>query len=189
MKDYAKMFPLKTAFLMQLPSAPDGAATFTATNCAPALSRSRPAGSPRDPSAASASRTAEPALIYVVDDEEGLPELYTLFLKGTGCIVRPFDDRGVALAALKAERRRPDLLITDYVGYSMPLDEFMQRCLALHPTLRILMASGYNPAHMRFSLQRPDRFIQKPFTAQEFVQEVEAALAPPTWPSGTNWSQ
>jgi CheY-like chemotaxis protein len=173
MKDYAKMFPLKAAFLVQLPSAPYVAATFTGTNCPPGLSRSRLA---RDPSAASAPRTAEPALIYVVDDEEGLPELYTLFLKGTGCMVRPFDDRRVALAALKAESRRPDLLITDYVGYSMPLDEFMQHCLALHPTLRILMASGYNPVHMRFSLQRPDRFIQKPFTAHEFVQEVEAAL-------------
>ena len=67
-------------------------------------------------------------------------------------------------------------MITDYLGRAMPVDRFMQQCLAVHPTLRILMASGFSPADARISRVKPDRFIQKPFTMDELRQEVEAAL-------------
>ena len=43
--------------------------------------------------------------------------------------------------------------------------------------LRILMASGVGQTEVRFSRAKPDRFIQKPFTPEEFRQEVMAALA------------
>ena len=43
--------------------------------------------------------------------------------------------------------------------------------------LRILMASGVGQTEVRFSQAKPDRFIQRPFTAEEFRQEVMAALA------------
>jgi DNA-binding NarL/FixJ family response regulator len=78
---------------------------------------------------------------------------------------------------LTAERKKPDLLITDYCGPSMPVDRFLQRCLIVHPSLRILMTSGFSQTFVRFSVARPDRFIQKPFTADEFLREVRAALA------------
>jgi len=115
-------------------------------------------------------------LIYVVDDAKGLTELYTLFLKGTGCIVRAYNDRADALVALMRDRTRPDLLITDYLGDSMPVDRFLQYCLVVHPSLRILMATELSQRDVRSSCVRPDRFIQKPFTADEFLQEVKAAL-------------
>jgi len=114
--------------------------------------------------------------IYVVDEAEGQAELYTLFLKGTGCIVRAFNDRAEALVALMKDRTRPDLLITDYLGESMPIDRFLQYCLVVHPSLRILMATELGQKDVRASCVRPDRFIQKPFTADEFLQEVRAAL-------------
>jgi hypothetical protein len=38
------------------------------------------------------------------------------------------------------------------------------------------MASGFSQTFVRFSSVRPDRFIQKPFTADEFLKEVRAAL-------------
>jgi DNA-binding NtrC family response regulator len=126
---------------------------------------------------ASAPRTTKGALIYVVDDEDRLTELYTLFLKATGYIVRAFNLRTDAVAALTADRRKPDLLITDYYGLSMPVDRFMQCCLAVHPALRILMASGLDQTFAQSSSVSPDRFIQKPFTADEFLKEVRAALA------------
>jgi CheY-like chemotaxis protein len=115
--------------------------------------------------------------IYVVDDTEGLAELYTLFLKGTGCNVRTYDNRAEALAALASDRTRPDLLIMDYLGDSMPVDRFLQRCLAVHPFLRILMASELSPGDVMSLCVKPDRSIQKPFTADEFVREVRAALS------------
>jgi DNA-binding NtrC family response regulator len=114
--------------------------------------------------------------VYVVDETEGLTELYTLFLKGTGLIVRAYNDRADALMALTVDRTKPGLLITDYLGDSMPIDRFLQRCLIAHPCLRILVASELSQRDVLSSCVRPDRFIQKPFTADEFLQEVRAAL-------------
>ena len=128
-------------------------------------------------SAASASQTAEPPSIYVVDDAPCLTKLYARLLEATGYISRTFNDRAEALAALNADRKKPDLLITDYRGLSIPVDQFMHQCLVVHPALRILMASGFSQTDLRFSQAIPDRFIQKPFTAEVLLQEVRAALA------------
>jgi DNA-binding response OmpR family regulator len=128
-------------------------------------------------SSTSASRTMEAQLIYAVDDAPELTELYTILLEGTGYVVRAFNDRAKALTALKAEKTTPDLLITDCAGNSMSIDRFLACCLGIHPTLRVLMASGYNQTEVRFFKARPERFIQKPFTAEEFLRRVRATLA------------
>ena len=127
--------------------------------------------------AASASQTAEWRSIYVVDDAPFLTKLYATLLEAAGYILRTFNDRSEALAALRADRKKPDLLITDYRGLSMSVNQFMYQCLVVHPALRILMASGYSQTDLRFSQAIPDRFIQKPFTAEVLLQEVRAALA------------
>ena len=118
----------------------------------------------------------EPPSIYVVDDEPELTELYTIILEAAGYLVKAFTDRVEALAALKGDRSKPDLLIVDYFGSSMLAERFMDGCLAVHPTLRILMASGSSPGDVHFFSARPDRFIQKPFTAEEFLREVKVAM-------------
>jgi DNA-binding NtrC family response regulator len=128
-------------------------------------------------SAASVSETAEPPSIYVVDDAPCLTKLYATLLETAGYNSRTFNDRVEALAALKADRKKPDLLITDYRGLSITVDQFMHQCLVVHPALRILMASGFSQTDLRFSQAIPDRFIQKPFTAEVLLQEVKAALA------------
>ena len=115
--------------------------------------------------------------VYVVDEAEGMTELYTLFLKGTGCIVRGYNHRLDALTALMADRTRPELLIMDYFGDSMPVDHFLQRCPVIHPSLQILVASELSLRDVTSLCVRPDWSIQKPFTADEFVQEVRAALS------------
>ena len=112
-----------------------------------------------------------------MDDAEGLTELYQNFLKGTGYIVRAFNRRTEALAELAADTKKPDLLITDCLGDSLPVDRFIQLCLVVHPSLRILMASGLNERDVRFWSVRPDGFIQKPFAAEEFLQRVRDTLA------------
>ena len=115
--------------------------------------------------------------IYVVDDEPHVAELYTIVLESADCQVHAFHDRADALAALKAARKKPSLLITDYQGPSMPVEWFMHQCLVIHPALRILMVSGFNQAEVRFSRARPDRYIQKPFDLERFQREVRATLA------------
>jgi DNA-binding NtrC family response regulator len=115
--------------------------------------------------------------VYVVDDEPHLAELYTIILEAADCRVRTFRDRREALDALRTAHDKPDLLITDYDGHSMPVDAFMHQCLMIHPALRILMVSGFNPADVRFSQARPNRYMQKPFRLEHLEREVRAALA------------
>lgn len=118
----------------------------------------------------------EPPLIYAVDDFEYLTELYTVVLETSGYIVRAFTDRVAALVALKSQRRKPGLLITDYAGGTLPIERFLQQCRALHPTLRVLMATGFNEADLHLAGTRADRFLRKPFTARVLCAEVRALL-------------
>jgi len=126
-------------------------------------------------------RSPRTALIYIVDDEPELTHLYSLFLEGTGYSVQMFNEREEALAKLEAEGRKPDLLVMDYCGHSIPFDQFMRRCIVLHSRLRVLIASGFAPKELFFASVKPDRFLQKPFTGDEFVKEVRAALAAPVY--------
>ena len=115
-------------------------------------------------------------MIYAVDDLPGLTDLYRLVLEEAGYAVRTFNNRLEALAALRTERKKPDLLIMDYLGHSMTADRFIQRCRVLHPPLRVLLASGVDRTAW-FSKAQPDRFFQKPFTIEELRREVRAVLS------------
>ncbi len=127
-------------------------------------------------STASTPRSVERALIYVVDDEPDLTGLYTLFLKGTGYTVQAFNHRARALAALALASEKPDLLVMDYLGHTMPVDRFIHGCRVAHPDLPVLVASGLCLSAASVSRLQPARFLQKPFTACEFLREVRASL-------------
>jgi response regulator RpfG family c-di-GMP phosphodiesterase len=179
MKIRAKTFPFALAIAAQ--TSARSFRRFTHIRMRPVtLSLPRPSESfvlPQTNFAAAGSRTLEPLSIYAVDDATRLTELYTTLLEVAGYIVRTFNHRAKALAALKVDRKRPTLLITNYLGLSMPVEHFIEACRLIHPSLRILMASGYDQSEMRFSGVRPDRFIHKPFTPEEFQQAVKDSLA------------
>jgi len=92
--------------------------------------------------------------------------MYAVILAAAGYVVQAFNDRVEALASLKGERKKPELLITDFSDHG----------LRAHPFLRILMASGLNQNGAWFSVT-PDRFLRKPFTAEKFLEEVRAVLS------------
>jgi DNA-binding NtrC family response regulator len=142
-----------------------------------ALGGSRVTGSLRDVSSASIPKWSASASIYVVDDDPGLTELYQLLLQGVGYRVRAFSGRAEVLVALKQARRKPELLITDYFNGPMPVDEFIRDCLILHAELRILLASGFNEIDSWLTPATTRWVLRKPFTAEEFRREVNAALA------------
>jgi len=127
-------------------------------------------------SSSTTSSMSEPVSIYAVDDKPILTEIYTSFLEKAGYFVKTFNDRLKALAALKGEKKLPHLLITDYLGFLMPADDFMHACRAIHPGLRILMASGFDRRDMRLPRACPDSFIEKPFTPEELIDQVRIAL-------------
>jgi len=121
------------------------------------------------------SRKSKTGLIYIVDDEPDLTNLYELFLDGTGYAVEAFNHRVEALDALNINRRKPDLLIMDYLGHSIPADQFLNQCLRVHPNLRILVASGLTDIH--FASVKPHHVLQKPFNGEEFVNAVRSVLS------------
>ena len=176
-----KPFPFALAFAAQTTARSFLRLTLVRTNQTSALSIRPPQGFflQRDNSSGSAPLTDGLPSIYAVDDVPYLTELYVNLLASTGHLVRTFNNRPKALAALKIEDRVPALLITDYRGLSMPVNQFLQECRLLHPSLRILMASGFTESEMRLLHVKPDRFIQKPFSAQEFQQAVKAVLLSP----------
>jgi len=122
------------------------------------------------------SATPQPASIYAVDEVPGLTELYTSLLGEVGYVARTFNHRAKALAALKTASRKPALLITNYRGSSMSISDFIRTCRCIHPRLRILMASGFAQSEMKLFGVKPDRFIEKPFTPNEFHEAVKSVL-------------
>lgn len=128
------------------------------------------------PSALKSTTLASP-LIYAVDDLPGITDLYRAVLSASGYAVRTFNDRAVALNALRADHKGPGLLITDYLGLNFPVEAFILACRSARPGLRVLMVSGLDRAEMRLTRARPDYFLQKPFTPVELQHQVQAALA------------
>jgi len=179
MKTRSKLFLLAPAWPMPLPDplSPKSTRNLTDMGLMPQRTPSEEFLPLQSKASAFAPEIAEVPVIYVVDDEPLLTELYTIFLEAAGYLVKAFTDRVEALAALEGERRKPDLLVTDFFGSSMLADGFMRRCLMFHPHLRILMASGLSQGDVHFFSVKPDRFIQKPFNAEEFLREVRAVLA------------
>lgn len=175
MKCQTKVYPHAPALPAQKSHAPAQKFSPNASKVTPIPDRSQEIGLER--TAATTGELDEAPLVYVVDDEPGLTDLYTVILEANGYAVKAFTNRVEALAELKGAPKKPDLLIMDYLGHSLAVDRFMQHCLHVNPNLRILVASGFSQIDARFSSVRPDRYIQKPFTADEFLQEVAAALA------------
>jgi CheY-like chemotaxis protein len=154
-----------------------GYAHFTAANTVPAFwSPYEPVQPAPEAGVVVQLEPAEAPLIYVVDDLPCLTELYTLVLQSSGYEVRAFNDRRVALHALRASDKKPDLLITDYQGFWLPVERFMRECLRAHSALRILMASGLGQENVFFCDTPPTAFIQKPFTPQALQERVSAVL-------------
>jgi CheY-like chemotaxis protein len=121
--------------------------------------------------------SVNPRLIYAVDNAPHLTDLYQTFLESAGYLVKTFNHGVNALAALNAEPSKPALLVTNYHGASLPVSLLLEACRLVQPTIRILIASGFDQNQMRFAQTRPDRFLQKPFTPEELQQAISALLA------------
>ena len=121
------------------------------------------------------ARSKTAPLIYAVDDMPCLTELYGLVLHAAGYQVKCFRDRHAALAGIAA--KKPALLITDLHNPTMRIEPFLEKCVAAHPPLRILMATGFGYHRAWCFSVTPDRFLQKPFTPGELKRAVEATLA------------
>ena len=105
MKSHIKISPDAPVSRVQTPDAPSIEFNLNAEDRAiTARSEFRIIRREQNPSSAIAEGNEEPSLIYVVDDEPGLTNLYTIILESRGYVVRAFSSRIEALAQLKGDK-------------------------------------------------------------------------------------
>jgi PAS domain S-box-containing protein len=109
--------------------------------------------------------------VLVVEDDEAIRDLVRVVLEPAG-----YD---VSLAAGGEEALRapdPDVLITDILMPGMNGPELADRVLQRAPGTRVLFISGYAGEDVR--LEDGARFLAKPFTPGELLEQVNSLLEP-----------
>ncbi|MGA2864187.1 MAG: response regulator [Verrucomicrobiota bacterium] len=119
------------------------------------------------------------ALIYVVDDETVLLDMAAVVLESLGYRVRTFRTAEAALAAFVDARPRPSLIITDYSMLEMSGLALIAECRRAEPQQKTILVSGTHEQEVYSDAPcKPDRFLAKPYRAQELLEAVQALLGP-----------
>jgi CheY-like chemotaxis protein len=116
-------------------------------------------------------------VIYAVDDEVMILELIAVVLEPLGYRVLTFPDPSLAFKSFASHPQRPALIITDYAMHSFNGMELIEKCRALVPDQKTLLASGtVGEEIFANSPVRPDRFLAKPFKTQDLAAAVRELI-------------
>ena len=122
--------------------------------------------------------TGKGRTVMYVDDDQALVFLINRVLTRKGYTVTSFTDPQAAHAALRANPRGIDLLVTDYnmPGYS-GLD-LLREAKAIRPDLPVALASGYVTPELESEAkaQGADALIYKPNDVNELCETVERLI-------------
>nr|WP_279342407.1 ATP-binding protein [Geotalea sp. SG265] len=119
-------------------------------------------------------------IVLLVEDDELVRTMVKEVLLGVGYKVLEAGHPRQAL--LLAEGRQIDLLLTDVIMPEMAGPELHKRLLAVHPGLKAIFMSGYTDSVVQLGNGiELANFVQKPFTVQDIVDRVAAAMAGETW--------
>ena len=115
--------------------------------------------------------------ILVVDDEPNICHVVAQALERRGFRVLTAMNGPDAVAMTDAAAEAIDLLIADVVMPKQSGPELARAVQARHPGVAVLFTSGY-PGHITLSatFPRDTGFLQKPFTVDELLEAVAAAL-------------
>jgi CheY-like chemotaxis protein len=109
--------------------------------------------------------------ILVVEDDPDVRDYASHVLEEFGYAVLTAPDGATALAMLRDEDVRIDLLFTDIVMPGLNGIEVARRAIERIPGLKVLFASGYAAGFGPVS-----RLLKKPYRARQLAAEVAAAL-------------
>jgi CheY-like chemotaxis protein len=119
-----------------------------------------------------------PPLIFVVDDDPALTEMAEIVLKSEGFTTRVFTRPEEALRAIRAARRKPDLLLTDYDMGSMTGLELAEQSRRNIPALKTIVLSGtVQPSVVLRAAIRVNGFISKPYLPCNLIREIKSVLS------------
>jgi len=145
---------------------------------ASAVSAAPPVASVLKEEAASASEGAGRSILYV-DDDKGLLSLIERLLRKRGYRVSGYVEADAALAELRANPDRYDLVLTDYNMPRVSGFDVARAVRDLRPDLPVAITSGYITEAMRSDAQAAGvrALIFKPDIVEELCDEVSRVLA------------
>lgn len=117
-------------------------------------------------------------VVFVVDDEPMLLELNAVIIEPLGFRVRTFRDPDTAVRAYSLADPRPVLIVTDYAMHTMNGMDLISACRRVNPHQRILLVSGtVDESIYRNAVEKPDRFLAKPYQSRQFAELVRSLVA------------
>jgi DNA-binding response OmpR family regulator len=130
------------------------------------------------PAAGAAGRPAAGEHVLLVEDEAATGRLVRVMLERAGYRVTVVGGGARALEIIERDDERIDLLLSDIVMPGMDGVELVRRAREKRPGLPALLTSGYPAEYLAGSagLAPAADLLQKPFSAQELVRRVAAAL-------------
>jgi CheY-like chemotaxis protein len=116
--------------------------------------------------------------ILLVEDEEGVRSLITLFLERNGYNVLVSRQAEEALQLCEGTDEPIHLLLTDLILPRLSGRELAERIAALRPDIKMLFISGYtDDAVLRHGvLGSGTPFLQKPFSMEVLLQKIREVL-------------
>lgn len=116
--------------------------------------------------------------ILLVEDDDRLRQLSRRFLEGRGWSILEAPDSESGLRILDEAERDPDVVITDVVLPGGTGPEWIAQARLRHPEISVLFVSGYGPpeADEAPSLLERGRWLQKPYTFERLIREIEDLL-------------
>jgi two-component system cell cycle sensor histidine kinase/response regulator CckA len=116
--------------------------------------------------------------VLLVEDEPGVRHLSKRILDSAGYHVLEASNGDDAERVFAKHHDSIDLVVTDVIMPGCGGLELLNRLQVRVPTLRVLYMSGYTEqsAAQKTGIDRGLPFVQKPFTAAEFVRHVRDAL-------------
>ena len=112
--------------------------------------------------------------ILVVEDDEGVRDFLVESLQAAGLRVTQATNGADALDELK--RKRPDLLIVDFLMPGMNGVEMVEESRKLYPDLPVLLATGYADMNVVAKVIPANRVLRKPFRSEELLNAVFDAI-------------
>ncbi|MDY7086104.1 MAG: response regulator [Actinomycetota bacterium] len=130
---------------------------------------------PDEPTAEASPGEGRGERILVVEDDDGIRSITRRIMTRSGYEVSDAATREEALELLHDDIRPFDLLLSDVIMPGMPVLKFIETVLALRPTIRIVLMSGYT-ADTERRLPTGVPIIDKPFTAETLLRQIRTTL-------------
>jgi DNA-binding response OmpR family regulator len=114
--------------------------------------------------------------ILVVEDDPKVRSSIGRLLEKLGYQVCEAADADSALAMIGTSQIAIDLVLTDIVLQGMSGRELAVRLSIEHPTVRLLLMSGYSADTMRLKEGEIAKFLHKPISLESLAERVAGAL-------------